>query len=571
MATPSPMICTQRSTLKSICLSFAEKHKLAAIGYLVLVVLYPIKDIGWSHVFGKLIQSMKSTGKLQTTKYLFMIMGALFVVGTIINYIDQAIEIRLTTDFESHIRNMLARDIFHMQATNHKEMEIGEVVARATQLPGNIFSFISFYRDLIVPRAVTCLGIIGYFAFTHPIIALILTGILAVVGAVYYFGSNVCSKYSLDREAVYVEILRSMDDMFRNIMSIMNMNKQEEELAALHQKNVTFSEHTIKSINCLLRFQSASGVATLIGIGLCIMYMVRGIKTKTINLGSLVTVVILLSTFLGNTSAVYNSMRYIVLRWNALQESLKIFKTCKQAAPHNGAHAHAHAHAPSPHPRDIPPHGFYLHNVGFVYPNGRQVFRNFNLHIEAGKKTLIVGSIGSGKSTLFNLIMKYQLPTYGTLYFEGTPYTHIPETDVRKKIGYVPQLPMLFNRSIYDNIAYGNATSRAQVMAMFRELGMQGFLDTLPAGLDTSCGKSGSFLSGGQRQIVIIMRVLLQNPRVVLLDEPTSAVDDATKKLVLALLQKVMDGRTVIMITHDPTLMNLADTTVNMNEKLKET
>lgn len=558
------IVCKQQSTLKSLCTSFAEKNKAVAVVYVLLVVMYPLKDIGWSHVFGKIIQSIQKKSA-KDTQPLFIIMACLFIFGTVISCIDQMIEVKLATDFESHIRNALMVDVFKMQATNYQELEIAEVISRTTQLPSTIFGFVSFYRDLVIPRGVTCIGILIYFAFTHPTIAIVLLAILIAIGITYVFGFRTCTPYALSRERSYVDILRFMDDVFRNMMSVLNSNKQPNEMDHMNAMQKEYAKSTVKSIQCLLNFQFLSSIVTMFGLGVSVVYMYRGVKSGKINVGSLVTIIILLSTFLGSASSLYGSMRNIVMRSNALQESLKIFRACSRQSEFSPLTPAS----PSSSSNMIPTEGFYLHNVSFIYPNDRVVFTNLNLHIKKGAKTLFVGPIGSGKSTLFNLIMKYQLPSSGHIYLDGVPYTSMSDIEVRKRIGYVPQSPILFNRTIYDNIAYGNGASRKQVEQMFHDLDMQGMLQTLPAGLDTSCGKSGSFLSGGQRQIIIIMRVLLQNPDIVLFDEPTSAVDDATKQHVMALLHKVMEGRTIVMITHDPRLMKLADHVVNMNELAK--
>jgi ABC-type multidrug transport system fused ATPase/permease subunit len=142
---------------------------------------------------------------------------------------------------------------------------------------------------------------------------------------------------------------------------------------------------------------------------------------------------------------------------------------------------------------------------------------------------------------------------------------------------HVPQSPALLNRSIYENVIYGTerkggkgdaVASKSEVTELFISLGLASFLATLPNGLDTSVGVGGSSLSGGQRQIVWIVKLYLLDPEVVLLDEPTASIDEETKALVVALLERIVKdrNRTCILVTHDPYLLRLADVVITLDK-----
>jgi ATP-binding cassette subfamily C protein LapB len=193
----------------------------------------------------------------------------------------------------------------------------------------------------------------------------------------------------------------------------------------------------------------------------------------------------------------------------------------------------------------------------YRYKNSNvNILDGITLGVKKGEKVLIEGRIGTGKSTLMKLILRYKRSTSGALYLNGRPYSEIDVDELRSKIGYVPQGTILFNRSIYENIVYGNEGkySISQIQQLVEGLDLSHIFDRFDNGLMTSVGKNGSSLSGGQRQIVWILRVLLQDPDVLLLDEPTASIDEDTKDIVYKLLNNLMDSRTVIMVTHDKTL-----------------
>jgi ABC-type bacteriocin/lantibiotic exporter with double-glycine peptidase domain len=205
--------------------------------------------------------------------------------------------------------------------------------------------------------------------------------------------------------------------------------------------------------------------------------------------------------------------------------------------------------------------GILFDNVTYIYPNAIQpILKDVNLFIRGGEKIGIVGDIGSGKSTLLKLLLKLKKPTCGDIYVNGHPYKNIKIKDIRSFIGYVPQQPILFNRSVVDNIKYGNPhITNEHVESIINNLGLQEEFSQLEKGIHTKIGKNGTKISGGQRQLVWCIRVLLSNPEILILDEPTASLDTKTKKLMISLLDRLMQNRTVIMVTHDPDLVKYAD------------
>ena len=149
-------------------------------------------------------------------------------------------------------------------------------------------------------------------------------------------------------------------------------------------------------------------------------------------------------------------------------------------------------------------------------------------------------------------------PSEGALYLGGRWYGDTSKAELRRRVAYVSQETVLFNRTVMENMLYGNTVDRASTERLLGRLGIAAEFANLPHALASTVGKNGSRLSGGQRQLVWLMRALLRDPEVLLLDEPTANMDDATKKLVVRLLDAVMAGRTVVMVTHDPFLASYA-------------
>lgn len=190
--------------------------------------------------------------------------------------------------------------------------------------------------------------------------------------------------------------------------------------------------------------------------------------------------------------------------------------------------------------------------VTYIYDkNNTKVFDNFSLAIPAGQKIALVGTSGAGKSTFVNLLMRLFNLTSGRILIDGVDITSISQNNLREEIGFVPQDPALFHRTLMENIRYGkrNATDE-EVMEASRLANCDKFIDRLPLGYSTYVGERGIKLSGGERQRVAIARAILKNAPILVLDEATSALDSESEMLIQEALQNLIKNKTTIVIAH---------------------
>ncbi|MDB5510728.1 MAG: type secretion system ATPase [Enterovirga sp.] len=193
-----------------------------------------------------------------------------------------------------------------------------------------------------------------------------------------------------------------------------------------------------------------------------------------------------------------------------------------------------------------------VRNVVFRYlPGSPEVLRDVSLDIPAGEVVGIVGPSGSGKSTFAKLLQRLYLPEKGQILVDGIDISQVDPAWLRRQIGVVLQENLLFNRSVFDNIALANpGMSRAQAIGFARLAGADEFIAKLPRGYDTEIEERGANLSGGQRQRLAIARALATNPRILIFDEATSALDYESERLIQANMRQIVEGRTVIIIAH---------------------
>jgi len=205
---------------------------------------------------------------------------------------------------------------------------------------------------------------------------------------------------------------------------------------------------------------------------------------------------------------------------------------------------------------------FEFKEVDFAYPEAEVLsLHNATFKIEPGQKLGILGRIGSGKSTIGKLLMRYYLPSKGSVYIDGVDINQISPYELRSHIGYVPQHVQLFFGTVKENIMMGASyVDDARVQMVAELAGVTEFTNRHPMGLDMPVGEGGVNLSGGQRQLVALARALLLFPKVLILDEPSSGMDHTTERLLRERLRDIVKDRTVIIATHRPSLLELVDT-----------
>ncbi|SEI79241.1 ABC transporter ATP-binding protein [Demequina mangrovi] len=213
------------------------------------------------------------------------------------------------------------------------------------------------------------------------------------------------------------------------------------------------------------------------------------------------------------------------------------------------------------------PHGrgdLAMEGIRLTYPGGPEVLKGVDLDLPAGKRLALVGQTGSGKTSLARLMSRFFDPSEGTVRVGGVDVRDVPMSSLRRSVAVVPQEGFLFDGSVLTNLAYALPKAspdevEARAHAAFESLGLEGWVKTLPHGLDTHVGPRGELLSAGERQLVSIARAYLRDPDLLILDEATSAVDPATEVRISRALESLMQGRTAVVIAHRLSTAERAD------------
>jgi ABC-type transport system involved in Fe-S cluster assembly fused permease/ATPase subunit len=294
------------------------------------------------------------------------------------------------------------------------------------------------------------------------------------------------------------------------------------------------SEVSLAWLNAGQSLIIACGVTAMMGLA------AQGVADGHMTLGDLVLVnayLIQLFIPLNFLGTVYREIR------NALTDMEKLFGLLHRPPEITDA--------PDAKPLNVTAGEVRFEHVVFAYDPRRPILDEVDFFIPAGRKLAVVGASGAGKSTLSRLLFRFFDITGGRILIDGQDIRHVTQASLRRHIGMVPQDTVLFNDSLYHNIAYGRVdASRDEVVEAARAAHLDQFIASLPEGYDTRVGERGLKLSGGEKQRVAIARAILKNPPILVFDEATSSLDSATEQAIGQELARISENRTTLVIAH---------------------
>ena len=457
------------------------------------------------------------------------------------------------------IRKAVFEHTLRLDPTFYETMRVGEVMSRLTADTTLIQSVVGTSASMALRNVLLVIGGLVMLAVTSPkLTLLVLLVVPLVLVPILFFGRRVrsLSRESQDRLA---DVGSYLDESIANIRTVQAFNHEAVDRSRFSGRVENTFQTSIRRIRARAALTAIVILLVFGAIGVILWMGGREVISGGISAGDLSAFIfyaIVVATSVGALSEVIGSLQHAAGAVERLFELLDMQPNI--AAPAN--------------PKSLPDAidgRVTIENVTFRYPSrpDHPALQDFELAVAPGETVALVGPSGAGKTTVFQLLLRFYDPDTGRLTLDGVDLRELDPNDLRAHIGLVAQEPVVFSADAWENIRYGRPdASDDDVRAAAEAASAADFLDALPEGFATFLGEKGVRLSGGQRQRIAIARAILRDPKVLILDEATSALDAESERAVQTALTGLMQNRTTLVIAHRLATVMAADRIVVLED-----
>jgi ATP-binding cassette subfamily B protein len=532
-------------------LGFTRPYAWQLAAALVALAVAAASVLAFGQVIRTLVDSGLSGGSTQALdEALVLFLTVVLVTGLAVgvrSYLLNWIGERVVADIRKRVFDrVLSLDVGFFETTR-----VGEVISRLTSDTALLQVVVGSTLAMALRTGLLMIGGILMLAVTSPALTgLVLLGVPFVVLPAWLLGHRVrrLSRESQDRIA---DVGAYVDEVIHAIRTVQACCHEPIDRARYaHQVETAFQAAARRSMTSAL-LASVSTLLTFGAIGVVLWVGGRQVLSGAISGGELSAFLFYAVVVAGSVGSLSELLGQLLRGAGASERLMELLQT----EPSIRAPA-----APASLP--VPARGrVELESVRFIYPArpDTPALDDLSLTIEPGERVALVGPSGAGKSTLFQLLLRFYDPVSGSIRLDGVDLRTLAPADLRRQMSLVPQDPVIFGANAWENIRYGLDANDDQVRRAAEAAHAAEFLDRLPQGFDTFLGERGVRLSGGERQRIAIARTVLRNPVILLLDEATSALDAESERLVQAALERLMEGRTSIVIAHRLATVRTAD------------
>ena len=501
---------------------------------------------GW---LNRIIYSTIGYDKIAILKFACIAVLAIAVLDAICSYAEKYLTTSVGQWVTHDLRRVLYSHIQRLSLAYHDHKQTGDLISRVTSDIDAIQSFITSGLLSTLINVITLLGMVTvmfYINWRFTLIALSVAPFLFMIVYTYARRIKKASRAVRKKEG---EIVSVIEEVLGSIRVVKAFAREDYELRRLEEESLESVEMSLRARGLKAKLTPIVQIIVAVGTALVLWFGTRMVLNTTLSAGSLIVFILYLGKMykpMQELSKMTDAYSKAAVGYERIQEVLQTDKEVKDL------------------PRARPAPRFRgqieFEHVDFYYTDDTPILKDVSLKMEAGQLAALVGPTGAGKTTIISLIPRFYDPISGTVKIDGTDVKQFRQKSLRHQISFVLQETVLFHAPVWQNIAYGKPeATRAEILRAAELANATEFIDKLPDGYNTVLGEGGMTLSGGQRQRIAIARAIIRNTPILILDEPTSDLDAASEKLVFDALDRLMEGKTTIVIAHRLSTVRKAD------------
>lgn len=551
--------------------SFFNDNRLSIILYFLIVfLLMPIDAVVIPELYGKLFETLK---ELQNYPSIFDVFnnvqennfaGALalisfiWFISLIFNAIKYLYESDIVPKFQAFIRSNIYEKTINTFSNDFEHIKTGEYLSRIMELGRNFKDITQYGLTRVIPDILISFFIVLYLYTKNSKIANILLLSTTICVVIQYFGTNKLIQMISEKEKFFnTNLSENIQDSLDNLMNIYINNEIDTQL----NKNDEFEKihanmvKDIMSIEAMIVYLTQGVILVAYILGIIAMYYL--LKDGKLSNKNAIVIILILGQYHNYFSWVNNAfVHQITYKLGIIYGSKEFLEQI--FAPDEKKYR----------TNFIDKGEIQLKNVFFKHDkeSSDYLFENLNMNIKGGDKVAIVGQSGSGKSTLLKLMLKLNTIASGDILIDGVSITEARNEYLRRQVNYINQNTNLFNETVLYNMNYGNNVDEQIIIDKLNKYKLDDVFSELSDGIQSSCGVHGTNLSGGMQKVTMLIRGILKPSKIVLIDEPLSALDPETRVKVIKMIIEECKNKTLVVVTHDEEILPYMNEVIDIKD-----
>jgi ATP-binding cassette subfamily B protein len=500
-------------------------------------ILKPKGNATW---LNQLVQSVAGTDRLLILNIAALSALGIAIFGAISSYIEKSCTTTVGQWVTHDLRRTLYAHIQRLSLSFHDESQTGDLISRVTSDIDSVQSFVTSGLLSVLVDCLTLSGMVAIMFFMNWRFTLIALSIAPVLFLVVFRYTRLIRKSTREVRKKEGQIVSIVQEVLTSIRVVKAFAREEYEQQRLEEQSLESVEIALRAR--ALKARLAPFVEIIVGAGtaLVLWFGARMVLSGELEAGSLIIFIWYLGKMykpMQDLSKMTDTYAKASVAYERIQEVLHSDREVKDLP---GSRRAARLRGE-----------IEFEHVIFGYEPNQPVLKDLTFKIEAGTIAALVGPTGAGKSTIISLIPRFYDPDSGVVKIDGIDVRRLRQKSVRDQVSFVLQDTVLFHAPVWRNIAYGKpGASRSEILQAAQNANAHEFVEKMPQGYDTVIGERGVTLSGGQRQRIAIARAVIRNTPILILDEPSSGLDAASEQLVFEALDRLMAGRTCVVIAH---------------------